>query len=393
MSLRRPAVLLLALLLAVACDDSPGTGQSDAPFDWCSPDRPPDGPCYAAKRAPESENVSLAREIAHTQLDWHPPETMAWNWEEAVLMLGMVELYRVTGETAFQDYYRAWMDHHLSGAHKIYSSDSCVPVAMAVALLHQTGDQGYQDVVDEALVYLEEKARRTEEGGISHMGTLPLVTLWVDSLFMFGSVLVSQGELSGDAGALDLYGSQFEIFTSILQEDQGFYKHAYQWIFEQDDGVYWARGNGWVAAAAYDYLRVRRNRSESDEGVEEAARRLVEALLPLQDAETGLWWTVLNRPGETYLETSAAALLAFAMARGFRYGHLDGAVLVHVRRAMEGLRSRIVTDGAGRPVVTGTSGPTGVGGFDNYAGTPVGDDIPYGVGAVILALLETSGLP
>ena len=53
----------------------------------------------------------------------------------------------------------------------------------------------------------------------------------------------------------------------------------------------------------------------------------------------------------------------------------------------------LVNDEQGRPVVTGVSLGTSAGTFQYYKSIAVGDDIAYGVGAVMLSLIETSGLP
>lgn len=385
--MKRACILLLFL--------APGCSGSEALppwFDWCSPDGPPDAECYASKRDPASVNVALAREIALKQIDRHPAEKVIWNWEESVMMLGISELYRVTGETAFRDYYRDWIDHHIEKGYFIGTSDSCSPAALAAILFAEFGDQKYRDLVDEALFYLREGAARTEEGGISHLGDAPVVTLWVDSLFMFGNVLMRWGELTGAKAALDEFHEQFAIFTDLLQGESGFYRHAYNWP-GQDDDVYWGRGNGWVAAAGYEFLHVLRNRDEEDPVVEGAMQGLTDAMTKAQDPKSGLWWTVLNRPGETYLETSASALFAYSMARGYRYGYQDSKILDAIDDAMAGIKDRIQTDDEGRPVITGVSGPTGVGSFKNYASVDTIYDVPFGIGAVILALVETSGLP
>jgi unsaturated rhamnogalacturonyl hydrolase len=218
------------------------------------------------------------------------------------------------------------------------------------------------------------------------------VSLWLDSLFMFGGVLTRWGAYADDVRALDEYAFQFSLFTDRLQDDGGFMMHAHDWpVGTQDDGIYWARGNSWVTAAGYEYLAVRQKRGESDATVEQALAKHVDAIIASQEPSDGLWWTVLNRPGETYTETSASALFALGLARGHRAGFLDDAVLPTIQSAMDGVRARIVEGGDG-PVVTGVSGPTTVGDFDDYAAIELTDDIHYGVGAVILALIETSGL-
>ena len=421
--------VLVALVLS-GCGDSPadgtpadadpetsadvlGVGDAEdaavipsAPFDWCDPDSPPDLACHAAKRAPESGAIALASAIAAKQIGTHAPETLAWNWEEAVLMRGLYELYRVTGDETLPAYIAAWLDHHIAKGYVLHSSDTCAPSALAALLVTEpggayAGDEAYQALVDEALYYLYEVALRTEEGGINHLGTLGAlgITLWVDSLFMFGNLLIGWGDgandSDGDPKALDEFQAQFDIFTALLQEASGFYKHAYQWKGAQDDDVYWGRGNGWVTAAAYDYLRVRRMRGEADGAlsVVTAAKAQVEAALATQDPESGLWWTILNRPGETYLETSAAALFAYGMARGYRYGYLGDEVLPAIQAAMEGVTERITLDAQGVPTVTGVSGPTSAGTFAVYAAIDTVDDVPFGLGAVLLSLIETSGLP
>ncbi len=391
--------LLLIPLIIIACDDGSGgtpgpeTAAPAMPFDWCSPETPPNAACYAAKRDPGSDNVALAKVIADTFIAANPVAELKWDWEAAVLMIGVLELHLVTGESAYLDYPRAWMDHHIGAGYTIGHSDSCVPVGIAAVLLHITGDEAYQAVIDDALTYMHEDAVRSEGGGLSHLGTVDYPTLWVDSLFMLGNVLFRLGELFDDDISLDFFGEQFLIFTEALQEDSGFFKHADQWVTPQTDGIYWGRGNGWVVVAGAWYLRVRALQGESDDLVHDAVSRLVAASQNTQDTDTGLWWTIVNRPNETYLETSAAALFAGGMARLWRIGLAGDEVLGPIHAAMAGVRSRIITGDDGAPVITGVSGPTTAGTFAEYAAVETVDDVPFGVGAVLLALLETSGLP
>lgn len=384
---------------AVAADaGTPDAGEPDAgavpPLDWCD-GKPPDAACYASKRDPSSEGVVLAKAIADRYIETYPVTGLGWDWGPSVLMFSLTELHRVTGEARYRDYYKAWIDRHITGGYTIATSDTCAPSLVAAVLYMDLGDPGYKAVVDDALDYLDNRALRTKQGGINHLGTSKSlgITLWLDSLFMFGELLTRWGEFTGDASRLDMIGEQFAIFTRLLQSDGGFYVHAYGWQGEVDTDIYWGRGNGWVTAAGYDYLRARQVRGETDAAVAGALARQVAAMAPSIDAASGLWWTILNRPGETYLETSAGALFAYGMARAHRYGLLDASVLPLVGQAMAGVRSRVVDDADGKPKVTGVSGPTMAGTFDYYKGIAVEDDLGYGVGAVILSLIETSGLP
>ncbi|WP_437624541.1 glycoside hydrolase family 88/105 protein [Sorangium sp. So ce1151] len=393
---RLRALLAAASLMAAAaagCSSDPGADPGEA----CTATLPSAEDAFARERAPGSESVALARAVADRWMAEHPAESLSWDWGEGTVMLSLVDLYRVTQHAPYRDYTRRYIDRHIEYGYEITTSDRCPPALAALALHEETCAAPYGKVVDDVLRYLYEEARRTEQGGISHLGVSPLFepTLWVDSLFMFGNVLVRAGERAGGAGdprPLDEFSNQFKIFASLLQDEPGLFRHAYNWAAPQDPDVYWARGNAWVTAAGYEYLRVRAARGERDDAVAGALARQVAAVLDAQDPETGRWWTIMNRPGEIYLETSATALFAAGLARGLRHGFLDASVRPAIDSAMAGVRSRIEEDGSGRPVVTGISGPTTVGKLEDYAAVELRDDISYGVGAVILALVETSGL-
>ncbi len=378
-----------------AVDVSADVDLGPPPFDYCA-GLPPDDACFVSRRDPASDAVALAERIADHLVARHDPAELSWDWGEAVMLVGLAQTARVTGEARYLDFIAAYMDAHIADGYEIATSDTSAPAALAVALIAAGRDTPeYRQVVADALRYYREEALRTPEGGISHFGAVELfgVSLWADSLFMFGNVMTGWGEHAGDAALLDEYATQYAVFADLLQEDAGFFRHAAYSPFEQDDDVYWARANGWIAAAGYDHLRVRRVRGEARPEMAAAAATLIDAVRASQDPESGLWWTVINRGDESYLETSASALFAFAMARAWRYGYLGDEVLPAIAAAMSGVRDRIVDSDDGAPVVTGISGPTNVGRFEYYAGVAVDDDISYGVGAVLLALTETSGLP
>ncbi|UCH30166.1 MAG: glycoside hydrolase family 88 protein [Myxococcales bacterium] len=382
----------VALLVGAATYGCGSSATSPSCTDNCPPD-------------PESEQIELATALAHRYIESHPPEEEDWDWRSGVLMFGLTELYRVTEDEMLPEYYKAWMDHHIEEgyADRLFWSDGCPPALTAIALLREerepTGD--YQQVVDDVLAYLddEDRALRTEEGGISHNGTVGQRSVWVDSLFMFGMVLNRWGEAS-DSNRLDMESDQIVIFADVLQDDNGFMRHAQDWP-GYDESVHWARGNSWVVASLADYLRIRSERGETDSTVEQIFRDHVRAVVAAQDAETGRWLTAMSHPDEpdNYLETSAGALFAYGLARAYRYGILGDAERKAAQKAAEGVKQMIRDDGDG-PVLGGVStftdpwllrSPTG--GTDGYLDVPVEDDVNYGIGAVILALIETSGLP
>jgi unsaturated rhamnogalacturonyl hydrolase len=399
----RNVVASVILSLLAGCSSAPSAAPPPPPAP--APSVPVAEPCArdAASGAPSpatfagAPDVLLARAIADRYMAVHPATSASWNWDDGTLMASLMALHRVTGGEAYRDYVQAWIDARIASGYAISTSDHCPPALSALALYTETCDPRYQAVVDRVTTFLDVEALRTPEGGISHFGTSSLfgATLWIDSLYMFGEVAIRRGAAWGDAGALDLYGAQYRIFATALQDAGGFFRHAYDWPGAQDPGVFWARGNGWVLASGADYLHARSTRGESDDVVRASYQRLAAAVVDEQDPATGLFWTIVNAraEGETYLETSATALFALGLARGSKDGLVDASARAAITRAMEGVRAQITKDAEGRPVVTGISGPTDVGRRADYAAVPLESDVSYGVGAVILALIEVADLP
>jgi len=64
-----------------------------------------------------------------------------------------------------------------------------------------------------------------------------------------------------------------------------------------------------------------------------------------------------------------------------------------IEKAMAGVKGRVTYDDDGYAVLTGVSGPTNPTTLDGYNTIPQRDDLSYGIGATIMALIESSGLP
>ena len=85
--------------------------------------------------------MALARAIADRYIAVHPVETLKWDWEPAVQMFSFTELYRVTGDVRYQQYYKEWIDYHIANGYAIHTSDTCAPALLAAMLYAQLGDE------------------------------------------------------------------------------------------------------------------------------------------------------------------------------------------------------------------------------------------------------------
>ena len=107
---------------ATSTEECMSTNGSADYYDKCDADVPT-AECYATRRAPESEQVDLATDIAVRWMDEHPAEEQSWDWGPGVLMFALTELHRVTGDEELREelraYYSAWLDHHIQEGYSI----------------------------------------------------------------------------------------------------------------------------------------------------------------------------------------------------------------------------------------------------------------------------------
>jgi unsaturated rhamnogalacturonyl hydrolase len=195
---------------------------------------------------------------------------------------------------------------------------------------------------------------------------------------------------TGDPRYLDLMASQYEIFAGHLQDpDLGFWTHSWDDLAKENhpplaDQVFWGRGNAWALVAGFDLAAALSSSDPRRATVLARLARQEAAVRATQDPATGLYWTVLNRPDETYLESAGSAMISYAFARAFEEGFGGAEDAESARRGLEGLLGRIRVEDDGRYVLSGTSVGTNPGPFWYYKIIPTKDNVSYGIGGFLL---------
>ena len=360
------AVLVLALLFAGCSDD--------------------DGPSSR-----ETALLETARGLADTFIEEEPATSVPWSWGEGVLMIGMLELARTTGDPVYEDYAIDWLRFHQSTGYVIFWSDSIPPATVASLLIGRRGLTEFQPILDDVDRYLFDLAPRTSDGGIAHLGFLPVFfkqQLWVDSLFMFGQYLIQTHDRTGDPRYLDEILDQYAIFADRMQHPTlDLFTHSWNDPNHStnpplDEEIFWNRGNSWVLVSGVDLMALLAPEDPRRAAVGSIVGRHFPAILGAEDP-SGLYWTVLNRPGEGYLETAGSALLGYGMARGYEEGILGAEAADAALRTMNGLLTRLRVED-GHTILSGTSVGTNPGRMLYYATVPTRDNVSYGVGGTLL---------
>jgi unsaturated rhamnogalacturonyl hydrolase len=130
--------------------------------------------------------------------------------------------------------------------------------------------------------------------------------------------------------------------------------------------------------------------------------RLAAAVVKVQDPKTGVFWQVLDKPGQdgNYLESSASVMFAYAFLKGTRLGYLDSKYAAVGKAIYAGVvKEFVTTDEKGVMSINKGCAVAGLGGdpnsgswrsgtFDYYVKEPVRSNDPKAVGPFILASLE-----
>ena len=261
--------------------------------------------------------------------------------------------------------------------------------AAVIGMLAFRQDDRWQRYVERAADYLASRQSRLPDGTLAR-GFPRRWTVWADDLFMSVPFLLNLYARTGEPRWLEDAKRQLIGFHRYLFDERaGLMYHNWYSDSARHGVAFWGRANGWALMAEVAALDRLPPEDAARDTLLALFRRHVAGISRYQDSTTGLWHQLLDKP-DSYLETSASAMFAFAIAHGVRQRYLAPAYAEVARRGWRGVMGRIRPDGQ----IEGTCAGTGVSDIlaDYYARpTPLND--VHGVGAVLLAGSEILQLP
>ena len=140
-------------------------------------------------------------------------------------------------------------------------------------------------------------------------------------------------------------------------------------------------------------------KSEARTEIREILARLMKDISAFRDAESGMYWQVVDQPGRTgnYLETSGSAMVAYAMLKAARLGILPASFAELGRGTVSGILSRYASFEDGQMELGGICLVAGLGpekdrrrdgSFEYYISEPVVRNDAKGVAPVLLSFAE-----
>jgi len=173
-------------------------------------------------------------------------------------------------------------------------------------------------VINRYIEHIAKKQFRLADGTLARTNPQP-ETLWLDDMYMSIPALAQMGKLTGDRAFYDDAVKQVLQFSArMFNRQKGVFMHGWTSNAPDHPEFYWARANGWAAMAMVELLDVLPEDHPQRGAVLEILRAHLHGLASYQAGE-GLWHQLLDR-NDSYLETSASAMYAFAMTRAINRG-------------------------------------------------------------------------
>ena len=334
-----------------------------------------------------------------------PGDYRLTSYEWGVTYAGMLQAGAATGDKRYTDYavkrlqflnellpvYQARLKANpkafspIKGTLEPHALDDIGALCAATIKAKRGGATGnMQPLIDICNDFIMHKEFRLADGTLAR-NRPQANTMWLDDMFMALPAVAQLGKLTGERKYFDEVVKQVQGYSQrMFNKEKGVYMHGWVQGMDQHPEFRWARANGWAVMTLVEILDVLPKDHPGYPAVLEQLRAHVKGLVSYQDG-TGFWHQLLDRP-DSFLETSATAIYAYAMARAMNQGYIDKlAYSPATMLAWNAVSTKVNAKG----MVEGTCVGTGMG-FDPafYYYRPVNVYAAHGYGPVLLAGAE-----
>lgn len=340
-----------------------------------------------------------------------------WNYHTGGVAWAMAHLAEVTGEKKYDDYAKRWTDFMLdkkafigyqvntlngfqSTHHHLFHTPLLdFTAAPALPFIYRLNKEkrfanraAYTSFVQQISDYVIKKQIRLPEGNFTRE-TPRRFTTWTDDMFMGIPFMVQAALAAPDqnkkAALLNDAARQVLAFNKqVFDTVANLYRHA-----QYSDGSarmpFWSRANGWGIWATTEVLQNLPANNPSRQKILQYYQKHVDALITYQDAQTGFWHNVLDRP-DSYEEVSGTAIFTMAIARGINEGWLGKQKYLPVAvNGWKAIASSIEADGTVHNICVGTMSSEDV---NYYLNRPRVDNDSHGIIGLLFAAIEMQRL-
>ena len=336
----------------------------------------------------------------------------SWNYMDGCMIKAVIELYHMKKDSKYLEFADHFIDYFvredgtiLSYHPEEYNLDNVNAGKTLFDLYELTGKEKYRKAIDTVYGQLTSQPR-TSTGNFWHKKIYPN-QIWLDGLYMAQPFYMQYTLTYEDGAHCEDCCRQFgQVYRLMRDTRNGLYYHAYDdsrqafWC-DKVTGLsdnFWLRALGWYAMALIDTMEIMPDRLSKEKAeLQRIYRELIDAMLPYQDQESGMWYQVVNRGGiaPNYLETSGSAIFAYAIMKSVRLGFLDETYFAYGKKAFDGICEKYLSEKNGELQLGGICLVAGLGNremregtFDYYMREPIVKNEAKGVAPLILAYIE-----
>ena len=352
------------------------------------------------------------------KLAWRPGRNVKWDYTAGLFTLSLLKLNEkvpTPGYVAFtKDAIGSFVgeDGSIQGYKPDeFQLDALNPGKTVLALWQLSHEERYKKCAAMLRRQLDTQPR-TSDGGFWHKQRYTN-QMWLDGLFMGAPFYAECGKLFNEPAAFDDVAKQFRLIDQhTFDAKSGLFYHGWDEKKSQDwanhetgtSSNFWGRAIGWYAMGLVDTLDFLPKDHAARKDIVASLKKVSDGIVKWQDADSGLWWQVMDqgkREGN-YLEATASAMFVYSMAKGVNDGHLSREYVPAILKGYNGIIAKLIrTDSGGAISLTKCCAVAGLGfgrdgSYAYYLREPVVENDLKGVGPFILAGIEIQkllGLP
>jgi unsaturated rhamnogalacturonyl hydrolase len=339
-----------------------------------------------------------------------------WRYDQGVVLKGVEDVWYATGKGRYFNYIQKSMDYYVQsdGSIKGYKPDEYnidhLNNGRQLLLLYQiTGNEKYRKAVELLRNQLLTHPR-TVEGGFWHKQIYPY-QMWLDGLYMGQPFYAAYAQHFGQDSAFTDIANQFVWMESHARDKKtGLLYHGWDesktqaWANKTTGNSphFWGRSLGWYGMALVDVLDYFPPKHPGRAAIVGILNRFVTAIVSVQDANSGLWYDIVNLKSAAgnYPEASASCMLVYTLAKAVRNNYVPASYLANAKKGYAGIIKKFITVQNDRVNLQGTVSVSGLGGkpyrdgsYEYYMSEKVRENDPKGMGAFIQCAAEMEMLP
>ena len=336
--------------------------------------------------------------------------TAEWDYDVAYLGQAIAELGTI--DQKYAKYRADYINHFVLEDGNIlnfktedYNVDKVSPAKNLFSMFRETGDVKYKKAIEHVVDQMKSHPK-TKEGGYWHKKIYPN-QMWLDGIYMASPFLAQYAKENNQPAWFDVIAHQIIlVYKKTLDEKSGLLYHAQDESKEQKwadpvtgrSSYFWGRALGWYVMAIVDVLDYMPKDHPKRAQILEIYKKTIDAVLKVQDKETGVWFQIINLPERkgNYPEGSGSAMFTYAIAKGAKRGYLGKDYLKLANECFDSLlKVFIKVDDKGQLTMINICGGAGLGGtpyrdgsFEYYVSEQIVPNDCKGVAPFIMAAIE-----